>query len=182
MMNSVERMNEKLGWLRHFSEDIARWSRCQAVVSASLTFINEQGLYIGAAEDLEAVLAELQDPSSVSCQASQQMVGELLTFAADSAKQLDEGMRVPQSTEILESSFGLYKTLEKQHSKGGFTGLLSALPGLLRRSTPALIRENFARVSVKRMRHWIKETLGTTLGSKRQTAYREYAISMSGQE
>jgi len=178
---TAERMNEKLGWLRHFREDIPRWSRCQAMVSASLTFINEQGLYVGAAEDLKAVLAELKHPSSANCQASQQMVDELLTFAAESAKQLDEGMRVPQSTEILESSFGLYKTLEKQHSKGGFTGLLSALPGLLRRSTPALIRESFARVSVKRMRQWIKETLGATLGSKRQTAYREYAINPSGQ-
>ena len=32
------------------------------------------------------------------------------------------------STEILESSFALYKQLEKQHSKSGFTGLLLAYP------------------------------------------------------
>ena len=155
---------------------------CQAAVSASLTFINEQGLYVGAAEDLKVVLAELKAPGSASCQASQQMVDELLTFAADSAKHLDEGMRVPQSTEILESSFGLYKTLEKQHSKGGFTGLLAALPGLLRRATPALIKDAFSRVSVARMRQWIKEKLGTTLNSKRQAAYREYTIGVSGEK
>lgn len=179
---TAERMNEKLGWLRNFREDVARWSRCQTVVSVSLTFINEQGLYVGAGEDLKAVLAELKDPRLAGCQASQQMIDELITFTADSEKQLDEGIRVPQSTEILESSFGLYKTLEKQHSKGGFTGLLSALPGLLRRSTPALIRESFARVSVKQMRQWTREKLGTTLGSKRQAAYREHAISLSGQK
>jgi hypothetical protein len=179
---TAERMNEKLGWLRHFRGDIARWSRCQAAVSASLTFINEQGLYVGAAEDLKAVLSEVKELSSADCHASQQMVDELLTFVADSAKQLDKGMRVPQSTEILESTFGLYKALEKQHSKGGFTGLLAALPSLLRRSTPALIRESFARVSVKRMREWVKEKLGATLGSKRQMAYREYTISRSGEK
>ena len=33
---------------------------------------------------------------------------------------------MPLSTEILESSFGLYKQLERQHSKGGFTTLLAA--------------------------------------------------------
>ncbi len=52
------------------------------------------------------------------------MINEHTAFVADSENQLEEGMRVPQSTEILESSFGLYKTLEKQHSKGGFTGLI----------------------------------------------------------
>jgi len=176
---TAERMNEKLGWLRKYRKDVARWSRCQAVVSTSLTFINQQGLYVGACEDLQAVLAKLD---SAGCEASQQMIEELTTLVADSEKQLDEGMRVPQSTEILESSFGLYKALEKQHSKGGFTGLISALPGLLRCSTPALIKEAFARVSVERMREWIKKNLGTTLSSKRQAAYREYAASMAGQK
>ena len=179
---TAKRMNKKLGWLRKYRKDVARWSRCQAVVSASLTFINQQGLYIGACEDLKAALAERQDPDVAGCEASQKMIDELTTLVADSEKQLDEGMRVPQSTEILESSFGLYKTLEKQHSKGGFTGLLSALPGLLRRSTPALIKNAFARVSVEQMRQWTKKKLGTTLGSKRQAAYREYAISLSGQK
>jgi hypothetical protein len=176
---TAERMNDKLGWLRKYRKDVARWSRCQSVVSASLKFVNQQGLYRGASEDLKAVLEERKDPDFAGCEASQQMTHELTTLVTDSEKQLDEGMRVPQSTEILESSFGLYKTLEKQHSKGGFTGLLSALPALLRRATPALIRDAFARVSVKHMRQWIKEKLGTTLRSKRQTAYREYAISLS---
>jgi hypothetical protein len=179
---TADRMNEKLGWLRNFREDVDRWSRCQAVVSASLTFINEQGLYVGAAEDLKALLTELKVSRSVSCQASQQVIDELLTFTADSEKQLEAEMRVPQSTEILESTFGLYKALEKQHNKGGFTGLLSALPGLLRRSTPSLIRESFARVTVKRMRQWIKETLGPTLSAKRQTAYCEYTIATFGEK
>jgi len=42
------RMNDKLGWLRKYREDIARWSRCQDVVSAAVTFVNEQGLFRGA--------------------------------------------------------------------------------------------------------------------------------------
>lgn len=177
---TAKRMNEKLGWLRSFRDDVARWSRCQAVVSGSLTFINEQGLYAGAAEDLAAVLSDRQDSDRGHCELSERMTQELVRFVAESQKQLGEGMRVPQSTEILESSFGLYKTLEKQHSKGGFTGLLSAFAGLLRRSTPELIRESFARVSVAKMRQWTKEKLGCTLGSKRQTAYREFAASGPG--
>ncbi len=36
------------------------------------------------------------------------------------------------STEILESSFSLYKQLEKQHSKSGFTSLLLTFPTMAR--------------------------------------------------
>jgi hypothetical protein len=42
------RMNDKLGWLRNYREDIACWSRCQDVVSMAVTFVNEQGLFRGA--------------------------------------------------------------------------------------------------------------------------------------
>jgi hypothetical protein len=36
------------------------------------------------------------------------------------------------STEILESTFALYKQLERQHSKGGFTSLLAGFGALLK--------------------------------------------------
>ena len=42
-------------------------------------------------------------------------------FVHDAEQQLRDGERLPMSTEILESTFGLYKQLERQHSKSGFT-------------------------------------------------------------
>ena len=47
---SAARMNKKRGWLRPFRDDIRRWSECQNVVSAALTFVNEQGLFQGATQ------------------------------------------------------------------------------------------------------------------------------------
>ncbi|MFM9962566.1 MAG: hypothetical protein ACKV2Q_15245, partial [Planctomycetaceae bacterium] len=91
-----------------------------------------------------------------------------------SESQLREGERLPLSTEILESSFGLYKQLERQQSKGGFTSLLASFGSLLRPTTPESIQKAFSRVSVKDTRTWIKTHLPETLTSKRQTAYREF--------
>jgi hypothetical protein len=103
----------------------------------------------------------------------------LLRFVRESELQLarlppDSVQRVPLSTEILESSFGLFKQLERQQSKGGFTSLLAAYGSLLHVSTPESIRRDFAQVSVQDMRAWVREKLGTTLASKRQTAYQEF--------
>ena len=167
---TVARLEEKLGWLREYRDEISRWSACQAVVSASVTFINEQGLFQGAARQLAAELNSLP-----SCEDSRAVADRLLAFVRQSEEKLTEGQRLPLSTEILESSFGLFKQLERQHSKGGFTSLLAAFGALLKPATPESIRRDFARVSVKQMRTWVAENLKTTLASKRQTAYAEFA-------
>jgi hypothetical protein len=175
---TTNRMNEKLGWLGEFREDIDRWNACQEVVSASSTFINEQGLYRGAARGLRDHLralrtAEDNGASKQTC-ASRQVTASLLRFVRQSESQLAEGQRLPMSTELLESSFGLFKQLERQHSKGGFTSLLAAYGCLLHPSTPENIRADFARVSVKDVQAWVSKNLGRTLASKRQAAYQEF--------
>jgi hypothetical protein len=163
-----KRMNEKLGWLRTFRADVACWSACQAIVSASVTFINEQGLFRGAASRLATRLHLLP-----TCDRSRAVFQRLVDFVRLSEEKLPEGQRLPLSTEILESSFGLFKQLERQHSKGGFTSLLAAFGAMLKPATPASIRRDFARVSVKQMRAWVKQNLKMTLAAKRQIAYAE---------
>jgi hypothetical protein len=164
-----ERFTEKLGWVREFSEDIAIWNECQDVVSAGVTFMNEQGLFSGATDELQERMGE--PSSSMATEVKQR----LLEFAQESEKLLSEGQRLPISTEILESSFGLYKQLERQHSKGGFTSLLAAFGSLLRPVTPQSVKRDLARTSVKQMQAWVTKNLGSTLTSKRQIAYKEFA-------
>lgn len=162
------RLNEKLGWLRKYRPDVLRWSRCQDVVSKALTFVNEQGLFHGAADQLRQLLTGLE-----MCESSQTVADRLLDFVREQEGKLPAGQRLPMSTEILESCFGLFKQLEGQHSKGGFTSLLAAFGGLLSPATPESIRADFARVSVKQLRAWVKTNLGTTVASKRKSAYAE---------
>ena len=164
-----ERFIEKFGWVREFSEEIAIWNECQEVVSAGVTFMNEQGLFRGATEALRESMGETS--SSMAAEVKHR----LLEFTQESEKLLSEGQRLPISTEILESSFGLYKQLERQHSKGGFTSLLAAFGSLLRPVTPQSVKRDLARTSVQQMRAWVSKNLGTTLTSKRQTAYHEFA-------
>ena len=164
-----ERFTEKLGWVREFSEQIVIWNECQDVVSAGVTFMNEHGLFRGATEELRERMGE---PSS---SLARDVKERLLDFTRESEKLLSEGQRLPISTEILESSFGLYKQLERQHAKGGFTSLLAAFGSLLRPVTPQSVKRDLARTSVKQMRAWVTKNLGSTLTSKRQTAYKEFA-------
>jgi flagellar motor protein MotB len=166
---SEERMQEKLGWVEEYADEIAVWQECQDVISASVTFINEQGLFQGASSELQAVLGDELEHAT-----SKELVQRLIDFVAESEQLLREGERLPMSTEILESSFGLYKQLERQHSKSGFTSLLACLPALLKPTTPKSVMAAFVRTSAKDVTAWTKEHFRSTVTSRRHAAYAEH--------
>lgn len=172
-----ERMKEKLGWLQGYSKDIQKWSRCLGVVAVTLKFINEQGLAVGASKQLKAKLAKLK-----LCKTSRSVMTRTVDFIQQSEKNLKslkiKGLRVPMSTEVLESLFGRYKQLERQHSQSGFTSLLASFSALLKPTTPEEIERAFAKVSTKNMREWVKENLGSTLQSKKNLAYTQFKKAM----
>ena len=174
---TAERMNEKLGWLRDFRDELNVWNRCQEVMQASLAFINRHGVYHGVAAKLKTELAELRATHPPDCKLSRTMAARLLAFVKESESKLPNDGRAWLSTENLESLFGQYKRLEGQHSKGGFTSLIAAMPMLLTHWTPDKVRESLTAVSVKAKNQWVRDNLGTTLTSKRATAYREFAKS-----
>ena len=166
---SEERMREKLGWVEEYADEIAVWQECQDVVSASVTFINEQGLFKGASSELRTVIGDQLEHAT-----SKELAGRLIDFVAESEEPLRVGERLPMSTEILESCFGLYKQLERQHSKGGFTSLLACLPALLKPTTPERVGTAFGRTSQKEVTEWTAEHFGSTVTSRRQAAYAEH--------
>ena len=171
------RMNEKLGWLRGFAKDIKKWARCLSVVATTLKFINEQGLRVGSLQRLKTQFDKLE-----LCATSRNVMNRTIEFIRQSEKNLKslkiKGLRVPMSTEVLESLFGRYKQLEGQHSQGGFTSLLASFATLLKPITPTEIEMAFAEVSTKKMKEWVKKQLGDTLQSKKNLAYAEYKLAI----
>ena len=166
---SEARLREKLGWVEPYADAIAVWQECQDVVSASVTFVNEQGLFPNASSELRAVIGDhLQHATS------RELARRLIDFVAESEGLLREGERLPMSTEILESTFGLYKHLERQQSKSGFTSLLACLPALLQPATPEGVTAAFARTSAKDVSAWTKKHFPSTVASRRHAAYAEH--------
>ena len=177
---TAQRMNAKLGWVRGFRADLACWNRCEEVMQASLTLINQQGVYRGVAAALTELLDRLASKHSQHCELSETMASKLIKFVTESEAELGDDERAWLSTENLESSFGLFKRLEGQHSKGGFTSLVAAMPMLLTDWTAELVRKSLLAVSVSQMKKWVREELGEALTSKRVTAYQEFAAATHG--
>lgn len=165
---AANRMEEKMGWLRGFAASIQTWQGCQQVVSVSLTFLNQQGIFRGATERLQTLLTDI--PHSPS---GQKLVADIVEFTREHENKLRANERLPMSTEIIESSFGRYKQFAKQHSRSGFSSLLLTLPTLLQKTTPKEVKASFARVRIADVKEWTKTNMPNKLASKRQLVFRE---------
>ncbi len=170
---SEDRMQDKLAWVTEYTEDIAVWLECQNVVSKCVTFINEQYLFKGASQAMKAAIGD-----SLQYDKSKEISERLVNFVNESEQLLRDGERLPMSTEILESSFGLFKQLEGQQSKSGFTSLLACFPALLHPTTPEEIKVAFDRASPTDVHAWIQARFPSTVTSRRQSAYAEYKATI----
>jgi hypothetical protein len=164
---TVERLEEKLGWLRQFREGLTRWSQMEQTIDVVVDFVRTQGLYRGAGKDLRKRLRELPHG-----QTAKQLGKDLARFVTAQARRLRRGERLPGSSEVLESCFGKFKTLERDQSKGGFTSLLLALAACVSERTQEAVHKALQSSKTADMIGWLKTKLGQTLGSKRRLAYR----------
>ena len=169
---SAERFNQKLGWIRGYRNELALWNRCQGIIQIGLRLINREGLCHGTSEKLrQAFESERQDQPT--CPTIQNLKETLIEFVHENESKLPVGERAWLSTENLESSFGAFKQLEGQQSKGGFTSLVAAMPMLQHHWDRESVRECLQSVSTKQMRTWVASNLGQTLTSKRRIAFQE---------
>jgi hypothetical protein len=161
-----ERLAEKLGWLRQFREPLQTWSEMELTIDVTVDFVRTQGLYRRAAKDLRKRLGKL----SVG-QSARQLGEDLAKFVADQARQLRPGERLPASSEVIETCFGKFKSLEREQAKGGFTGLVLALAACVAERTQDVVHEALQRTKTEDVIAWIRTKLGATVGSKRRLAY-----------
>jgi len=163
---TIERLQEKLGWLAEFRRDMEEWIAWQRVVDTAVKFVNEQGLTRGVASRLRQELRPGRAQLS-----TRQLAAELLVFVRRESSKAQGCERLPGSTEVLESCFAKFKVLERDQARGGFTGLLLAFGALLTKTTEETIQTTLQHSRTRDVIQWCHETLGNTLHSKRRLAF-----------
>lgn len=163
----AEKLRQKMGWLLGFGADLRLWQSWYLVAARTEEVIRNRGLYRGVEQNLDVRLSGL-----VKDETSRQMAGELRAFVAEQSARLSVEERVPGSTEVLESCFGTLKALERDQSKGGFTGLVLGLGALVGKVTKQTVAAALRSTPVKAVRNWCQQNVGTSMQSKRQQAFR----------
>ena len=165
-----KRAELRYGWLRDYRVSIEKWSRWEATVRASVSYVRTRGLSVdsesGLREHLSEVPPELYDET---------LATELGTFVRESSAAAGPGECLVGSTEVLESLFGKWKTLERQESQSGITGLILSLGALLGAWPLSRIQTALEATPVKHVVSWCQDNLPSSVQSQRR-------ITLSGQK
>lgn len=154
---ATPRMLEKLGWVAGFVHDLVAWQETRAMIGRCLHQTNSQGTWEGSTEQLRQELGKLPASTLWSIKIREQLT-EISQNNELKLKRLSQkGLVLPCSTEVLESAFGSFKVLQRNHSRGSFTTLLATFATLFDTCTTAKIRTRFANVTNKKLKAWVRK-------------------------
>lgn len=163
---TLARLQEKFGWLQDFRAALSEWSEWQTLTSSTVDEVRRYGYAADSAARVTRRLAPL-----VSTPSGQALRDELIAFVTAESAAARPGERLPGSSEVLESALGQLKSLEGDHQKGGFTGLLLSLGALVGRLDATTIGNALHATPWKLIPQWLAKQFGQTLNSKRRETY-----------
>jgi hypothetical protein len=163
---ATARAMSRYGWLKEFQAAIGEWSRWEATVRDSVSFIRTSGLYRGCEIDLQQHLNH-----RLTTERHRHLETEMCQFARDQSQYAKPGERLVGSTEVIESVFGKWKNLERQESSSGITTLVLGLGSLLGQWTTDRIKLALEKTPVKNVVDWCARNLPPSIQSLRRRAF-----------
>jgi hypothetical protein len=157
-------LEEKLGWLRGYQDDVRQWSYFQRVVKTAEEEIKQNGLRLCSWRRIHQVLAE-EKPRSERERRFRQEARELVR---------DQGGKVPArqcyvgSTDVLESLFGKYKELADHGPCRDITANVLMIPLFATALTADLLRTALESVHEQDVRLWVEQHLGSSPQKKKR--------------
>ena len=167
-----DRVTEKLGWIKAFQSDIKQWRQIRYLIGETLTMAGEQGVFIGASEQLGKRLCDGKLDDASACDFRDQIISFYRDNEAQLTKLDQAEIRLPGSTEVLESAFGSFKALQGNHGRGTFTTLLAVFATQFDKCTASKIRKRFSTVLNRDVKIWLESSgLTNSTQSRRTKAY-----------
>lgn len=157
-------IQEKLGWVTQFRESLFAWEELLFVINRTENFVKKQGIYYNCVMDLSFILPFVSKRDKTN-----QFIIELLYFV--NQESMKSPKRLLGSSEILESSFGKQKQLEKEQAKSGFTGLILGIAAFVSTTTNEVVQKALETVSTRDVMIWCKETLGQSVQALRNEIF-----------
>jgi len=158
-----QRAELRYGWLGDYRTSIEKWSRWEATVRASVSYVGTRGLSMDSESELREHLSQV--PPELY---DETVATELGTFVRESSVAAGPGECLVGSTEVLESLFGKWKTLERQESQSGITGLILSLGALLGTWPVSRIQAALEATPVKHVVRWCQVNLPASVQSQRR--------------
>ncbi len=154
----------KLSWVLNYKSSLSEFSEMSNIFDLTTKEIRQQGYCYETNTILQkAIPKNLSKRGLEFFFKIQQTIGE-------ETKKIPLGMRLLGSSEIIESVFGKFKQIERNHAFAGLTSLVLSLPAFVGHMSIDSVKEAMEQISIQKVKAWVKENLGTTFWSQRRKA------------
>lgn len=148
---------EYYGWLNDYAEDLAVWEREHGLVQTAIELVRVEGLHAGTGPLLEQAWGEIGSRDSTV------RIAERLRGYVAKYQPANKDERFVASTEVLESSFGKLKRIERQQSQDGMTSLVLVLGAMVGTCADADLQEALDKTPQKKVDNWVGRVLGKSM-------------------
>lgn len=162
-----EIIQEKMDWILPFRAELAEWKTILELVGKTEIYVRTQGLSQGGDQALRSLL-RLAPPST---ERTIRMRWSLIEYVLDESLKAQPGECLLGSSEVIESVFGKFKYMQREHEKGCLTAMVLAIPAMVSQTTQEVVQSALEAVPVQKVRTWMKETFGKSPRTKRKEAF-----------
>jgi hypothetical protein len=157
-------LEEKLGWLREYQEDVRQWRYFQKVVKCAEAEIKHNGLRCSSQRRIKQAL---EDDKAVT-EREKRFLREVLKLVRIEGGKVPARQHYVGSTDVLESLFGKYKELAEHGPCREITANVLMIPLFATALTATLLRQALESVHEQDVRLWVEQQLGTSPQKKKR--------------
>jgi hypothetical protein len=155
-------LEEKLGWLRDFRQEVARYQRLIEAVKQTEEEVKNDGLTRQTAARLwERLPGQLRRDASLRA-----FLRGLKGYLKKEGSKVPVGQSWLGTSDVIESLFGKYKCFLEKSPEGEVGASVLALPLLTVDLTAELVHEALLTVSAQDVRSWANDSIGPSTLSK----------------
>jgi hypothetical protein len=155
-------LEEKLGWLREFRQEVARYQRLVEVVKQTEEAVKNEGLTRRTAARLwQQMPSQLRGDSHL-----REFLRSLKGYLENEGSKVPVGPSWLGTSAVIESLFGKYKSFLEKSPDGEVGASVLALPLLTVDLTAELVHEALLTVCAQDVRSWADEIIGPSNLSK----------------
>ena len=162
--NELEK--EKLSWVFDYRSDFNTYHEMAILFDMTTKEVREYGYQRETVNILRkrgAIMATNRK--------SRSFFSKILKTIEEETKKITDNSIFPGCSEIIESIFGKFKQLEKNHASGGITSLVLSLPALVGNISEEIVKQAMETISIDHIKGWIEENLGDTFWSQRRNSF-----------
>lgn len=161
-----QKLQDKLGWIQDFRDDLTQWQGLLGMISTTLEYVRYEGYHRRAARELKKRLQPFLEHKY-----NRPVAVAILAFVKQQSQSAAPGERFIGSSECIESLIGTGKRIEGQQSKSGFTKLVLAMAAAVAKPTAEYLQEAFATVTTEDLYEFGRDILGRSVQSQRRLAF-----------